>query len=81
MNTAKAVLKSSFLGGFLFACLGLFVGGVVVPPLVWPESNLGPLAGAIFGLLLGAVSGTVLGLLYVIARLTLARRRQARNLP
>ena len=75
MNIVKALVKTTFLGGFFAACLGLFVGGVILPPILWPDSNLGPFAGLIYGLPIGALSGAVFGLLFGIVRILWVRRR------
>ena len=75
MNILKTLVKFAFLGGFFAACLGLFVGGVILPPVLWPHSNLGPLAGVIYGVPIGTVSGAVFGLLFGIVRILWAKRR------
>jgi lipid-A-disaccharide synthase-like uncharacterized protein len=72
----QLLVKSTFLGFFFGMCLGLFVGGVVVPVVFWPKSNLGPLVGAIYGLPSGAIVGTVLGLFWGLVRIWGLRRRE-----
>jgi hypothetical protein len=54
-------IKSMLSGAACGAVIGIY-GGMVVGLLAWPTSNLGPLAGFIYGLPLGILSGVVSGL-------------------
>jgi hypothetical protein len=81
MNVLKVIVKCTFLGGFFAACLGMFVGCVILPPILWPNSNLGPLGGMIYCTPIGALSGSVLGLVFGIVRILVAKRRAAHETP
>jgi hypothetical protein len=58
----------AFLGAFLFGVAGLFIGGVAAL-FIWPDSNLGPPVGAVFGVGIGILVGAVLGCAFGVARL------------
>ena len=75
MRVLKTVIASVVLGG----CAGVFFGvlaGVVVPMVLWPESNVGPAFGGVFyGLPIGACAGTFLGFIVGIVLIFRAKRR------
>jgi hypothetical protein len=80
MNGVKVLVKCTFLGGFFAACLGMFIGCVILPPILWPDSNLEPLVGMICGIPIGALSGAALGLIVGIVRVLRAKPRAAHEL-
>jgi hypothetical protein len=68
MHVMKTIAKFTFLGASLFGFAGLFIGGIA-GLFIWPDSNLGPPAGAVCGVGIGILVGAVLGCVLGVARL------------
>lgn len=67
MQPIKAIFKFTFLSAFVLGFIGLWVGAVAAI-FIWPESNLGPPAGALYGIFVGVLLGAVLGFVFGIIR-------------
>ena len=78
-GTIQFLAKSTFLGFFFGMCLGLLVGGAIVPAIFWRGSNLGPLIGAIYGVPSGAIVGVAFGFIFGVVRIWFSKRREARH--
>jgi predicted MFS family arabinose efflux permease len=75
MSFLKTILASVFLGG----CVGVFFGilaGLIVPLVLWPQSNVGPAFGIVFyGLPIGVCAGTLLGFIVGLVIIFRSKRR------
>jgi hypothetical protein len=73
MAVLKTVGKATFTGGICGIPIGIFGGGIIAF-LIWPNSNLGPLVGFIYGLPVGVCIGLVVGFVLGLSRVRAARR-------
>jgi len=73
MTVYKILVKGTFFGGVVGALIGLF-GGAVIGLVVWPTSNLAPLAGFLYGLPIGICVGAVVGFITGLLRVRAAKR-------
>jgi gas vesicle protein len=67
MQPIKSIVKCTFLWAFFLGFIGLWVGAVAAL-IIWPELNLGPPAGALYGIFIGVWLGAVLGFVLGIIR-------------
>jgi len=60
---SRAAIRESWRGGWVVGCV-CFAVGFIGPLVIWPESNLGPLAGILFtgpvGFAVGALGAVLL---------------------
>jgi len=69
MQPLKTIIKAILRGALLFGVIGIFVGAVVAM-IIWPDSNLGPPVGMVYGLFWGVVAGAVLGFMFGVVRVS-----------